>query len=135
MNNIINHRLRIIIRTINKAYCVKDIFFQPLNTFDRYCGRCVMNDETLTFAETEFVTVHRVVLNYSNAGNINCDHCYKSLTYSTPFETRYCINCGTTLHNFLISINQSEFDHIISRTTVTSIFHDSVRVTAEAIYS
>lgn len=127
MNPSVN-RLRHIIRLINNACCVHDFFFEPLNSRDKYCGTCIIDSETLSFAETDFVTGHRVVINVSGVETIECCNCHRSLSYIVPFESQYCIDCGAVLHNFLISITNAEFNLVINSPRSTIVFHDQTRM-------
>ena len=107
----------------DKLWCVRDIFYEPFESRERYCGCCIEAHESLTFADVELVISHRVVINTSGLVPSNCTNCRKILTYGIAFKNHVCVDCDSALRRLLYAVESREFDFIIADPESTVVFH------------
>lgn len=106
---------------------MRDFFYEPTDSRERYCGSCIVSHPELSFADVELVITHRVVINHTGLKPLNCCICNKIVTFGIPFRNYNCADCSSSLHKLLMSVGDVEFNEIVASLESVVVFHDVTR--------
>lgn len=120
---IMNSRLPRITQLLDDIWCVRDHYYEPVSSLNKFCRDCIINLGFIA-ADVESVRWHKVVFNPEGICIVRCHLCQVILTTVTRCQSDNCTRCVSQFRYLLSSISDAEFNLISENSCPVEAIHE-----------